>query len=74
MAFDYSKLRGRIVEKYGNQGAFANAMGLSERTLSLKLNCKVAWKQTEICKAITLLELTNDDIQQYFFANEVQSI
>ena len=74
MAFDYSKLKGRIIEKYGSQGAFSIVMEWSERTLSLKLNGKVAWKQTEICKAINLLELTNDDIQRYFFAKEVQNV
>ena len=26
MAFDYSKLKGRIIEKYDSQSSFANAM------------------------------------------------
>ena len=38
MAFDYSKLRGKIVEKFGTQTEFSKAMNLSERTMSLKLN------------------------------------
>ena len=38
MAFDYSKLKGKIVEKFQTQQAFAKAMELSERSLSLKLN------------------------------------
>ena len=37
MAFDYSKLKGRIIEKYDSQSSFANAMEWSERTLSLSL-------------------------------------
>lgn len=41
MSFDYSKLRGRIVEKFGTQVNFAKAIKLSERTLSLKLNGKI---------------------------------
>lgn len=41
MAFDYNKLRGKIVKKYKTQGAFAKAMGVSERTLSLKLNGRI---------------------------------
>ena len=45
MAFDYRKLRGKIVEKYGSQSEFSVVMGLSERTLSLKMNSKVPWKQ-----------------------------
>ena len=35
---------------------------------------KRPWKQVEILKAIKLLELSKDDIQEYFFALEVQDI
>ena len=72
MAFDYSKLRGRIVEKFGSQMSFAKAMNISERTLSLKMSGKRTWKQTEICLAINLLGLSNSDIQNYFFSLKVQ--
>lgn len=74
MAFNYSKLRGRIIEKYGSQSDFAKALGCSERTLSFKMTGKRPWKQTEIVSAIKLLELTEDDIQDYFFALEIQNI
>lgn len=72
MAFDYSKLRGRIVEKFGSQTSFAKAMDISERTLSLKMSGKRTWKQTEICFAINLLGLSNEDILEYFFTLKVQ--
>lgn len=74
MAFNYSKLKGRIVEIFGSQISFAKAMEWSERTLSLKLNGKVPWKQTDIAKAIRLLKLSDSDIQDYFFTMEVQNI
>ncbi len=74
MAFDYSKLRGKIVEKYVNQILFAKAMNWSERTLSQKINGKIPWKQTDICKAIELLGLSEDDIQTYFFTIKVQKV
>ena len=51
MSYDYSKLRGRIVEKFGTLGAFSRAMGWSERTNGLKLNGAVEWNQSEIVKA-----------------------
>lgn len=38
MSYDYSKLRGKIVEVFGKNEPFATAMDMSERTLSLKLN------------------------------------
>lgn len=74
MAFDYSKLKGKIVEKYGSQSAFAKDLGYSERTLSLKMNGKVPWKQTDICKIVELLSISKEDIQDYFFTMKVQNI
>lgn len=72
MAFDYSKLKGRIIEKCSSQYKFAEKIGMSERTLSLKLNSLVPWKQMEICKAISILELSKEDIKDYFFKEKVQ--
>ena len=74
MAFDYNKLRGRIVEKYGSQIEFAKAMDWSENTLSKKMNGKVPWKQTDICTAISLLGLSESNVQEYFFTLKVQNI
>lgn len=68
MAFNYSKLVGKIVEVFGTQLRFSEAMGLSERTISLKLNSKVEWKQGEIARACNLLGIETDDIPAYFFA------
>ena len=64
---DYSKLKGRIVEKFGTQEAFSKMMNLSERSVSLKLQGKVGWKQVEISKAIDILDLCDADIPEYFF-------
>ena len=65
MAFNYNKLRGKIVEIYGSQIEFAKAMKWSEKTLSLKLNGKVPWKQTDIMTAVQILGLSESDIQDY---------
>lgn len=67
MGYDYSKLNGKIVEVFGTRGNFAKQMGLSERTISLKLNNKVFWKQNEIQKAINLLNIQIKEMQDYFF-------
>lgn len=72
MAFNYNKLRGRIIEKYGTQGRFAKAVGVSERTLSLKLNNKIFFSQDEITKISELLNIASNEIQVYFFEKEVQ--
>ncbi|CEO20644.1 DUF739 family protein [Paraclostridium sordellii] len=72
MAFDYRKLKGKIVEEYGTQGCFAKALGVSERTLSLKLNNKVFFTQNEMKKCSELLNIDLDKILIYFFKEKVQ--
>ena len=72
MPYNYSKLLGRIVEKVRTQGEFAERMGVSERTMSLKLNGKIDWKQAEILKACHLLNICENEIPLYFFTTEVQ--
>ncbi|MFD1451532.1 DUF739 family protein [Oceanobacillus sojae] len=72
MKFNYSSLYNKIVEKYGNQHNFAKASGLSEKSITLKLNGKAEWEQEEIAKAIELLEIDSSDIPWYFFNYKVQ--
>lgn len=68
MPYNYSKLNGLIVEKCGTQAKFSSMMGLSEHTISRKLNGKVGWKQQEIGKACEVLNIPNEKIADYFFA------
>ena len=70
--YNYNKLSGRIIEVFGTRYKFAEAMGWSERTLSLKMNGNRDWKQLDISKAIKLLNLTAEDIPLYFFNRNVQ--
>lgn len=68
MPFNYSKLNGKIVEVCGTQARFSEVMRLSERTISLKLNGKIEWKQSEIISACQILGISDGDIPEYFFA------
>lgn len=72
--YDYSKLSGRIKEKFGTQQSFARKIGMSERTLSLKLSGKREWKQKDINIACEALELASADIPLYFFFHSVQNL
>ncbi|MEE0095600.1 MAG: DUF739 family protein [Oscillospiraceae bacterium] len=72
MSYDYSRLAGKITKKYCTQAKFAEAMNLSERTISLKLNGKIDWKQAEIKKACELLGIGVTKIPDYFFTVKVQ--
>ncbi len=66
----YAKLRGRIVEKFGSQSAFAAAMGWREALLSAKLNGKSKWEFTEVMKVCEMLEIPLDEAHLYFFCTE----
>ena len=70
--FDYSKLRGRIREKFKTESAFAKAMNLSHNSISKKLNGKIMFVQNEIDKAMVLLEIPDDEISTYFFTPKAQ--
>lgn len=67
MPYDYSKLAGRIREKLGTQRKLAKAIGLSERSVSLKMTGEIGWKQQEMADACRVLELDVQDIPTYFF-------
>ena len=67
MPYRYNKLRGRIVEKYGTQSKFAEALGLSNNSLSNKLNCKIGFSQEDILKWSELLDISSGDFYEYFF-------
>ena len=66
----YAKLRGRIVEKFGSQSAFATAMEWREALLSAKLNNKSEWSFAEVMKACDLLEIPQSEAYLYFFCAE----
>lgn len=67
MAKDYEALRRRILGKFGSLGAFAEALGPTASTLSLKLNGKSDWTRAEIESAQKLLDLTPEEVLEYFF-------
>lgn len=74
MRFNYAKLKGRIIEKYGTQEDFAKAIGLTPTTFSFKINGKSSWKNDEIAKAAELLEISPNEIVEYFFNYKVQEL
>lgn len=71
--FDYSKLRGRIVEKYGSQRQFADAVGVSEQTITSKMNGRVAISQDDVITWSELLDIEAVDIGVYFFTYKLSN-
>jgi transcriptional regulator with XRE-family HTH domain len=70
--YDYSKLIGRIKEYGFTQERLAAEIGVSESTLSFKLNNRAYFRQEEIRKICDLLEIEDAEIGAYFFALKVQ--
>ena len=71
MEYDYSKLRGRIVEMCGTSIVFAEKVGMSKTTVSQKLNNKVAWSQDDICKSCDVLDIPLERAGEFFLVKKL---
>lgn len=69
---DYSKLKGRIVEKYGKQSAFAEKINVSEKTMSEWLNNQKYWKHESMIAAVKALDIPESEVGAYFFTLLIQ--
>lgn len=67
LGFNYNKLRGRIVEIYGSQRNFSDKIGLSEQSITAKLNGRSDFSQEDILSWCNALNLQKSDIGKYFF-------
>lgn len=70
-SYNTDRLKARIVEKFGDQKTFAEALETSESTLSRYLSEGRDWKGSLIVKAIKLLEIPDDEVNAYFFEPKV---
>lgn len=71
MAFDYRKLKGRIVEKYGSQTRFVKEYGISENSFSMKMNNKTRFSSDDIVKMSEMLDIPKEKVGEYFFTEKV---
>ena len=67
-SYEYAKLRGRIVEKFGTLCAFAEKLGISNVCMSKKLNGKIGFSQQDIEEWAKELEIPKSEYIDYFFA------
>ena len=63
----YDRLRGRIIEKYGSQEKFKDALGISSTALSNKMRGETGFSQKDIIKWCNLLEIDLHDVGSYFY-------
>lgn len=63
----YRKLRGRIVEVYGSQAAFARQLGVAYNTMSAKMTGKTGISSEDIVLWCEMLDIRRGEIGTYFF-------
>ncbi|WP_455652068.1 DUF739 family protein [Phascolarctobacterium sp.] len=67
MTYDYSLLEKKIKEVFFSKERFAEKMGISRASLYSKLIGKTQFKQSEMLKALKLLNLKESELSRYFF-------
>lgn len=72
--FDYSKLRGRIVEKYGSIEAFSNEVSISNISVSKKLNNKVPLSRDDMIEWSGLLDIPLEEYGVFYFAQKLNNV
>lgn len=70
MAYDYTKLRGRIKERFGTETAFAKAIHMNRTSLSLRLTGIREFTQSQILLFASALGIAPNEIGEYFFATK----
>lgn len=71
VSFDYSELEGKIKSKGLTQAELAKKIGMTPTTLSLKLNGQAFFKQKEISRICSILDIEQKDIGLFFYAEAV---
>lgn len=72
--YDYNKLQGRIKEMLKTQMKYAEALNISATSINNKLNNRTPFTQEEISESVKILNISNKDIQKYFFTKKVEKI
>lgn len=68
LGFEYRKLRGRIVEKYGTFNAFFEKLTITNIQASKKINGRAGFSQKDIVEWCGLLEIDLKDVGHFFYA------
>ncbi len=70
--YDYSKLLGRIKEKYGTRDKLVEKITISSTSLNLRLNNKLKFDQQDIKELSEALDIQEAEIPDYFFQEKVR--
>lgn len=69
--YDYSKLLGRIKEKYNTRENLSKHISISLTSLNLRLNNSLKFNQQDITELCDVLDIKEDEIPLYFFKEKV---
>ena len=67
--YHFNELRGRIVEICGSQRCFSDKIGLSEQSVTAKLNGRSEFSMDDIVTWCNALNIDKSEIGTYFFGN-----
>lgn len=70
--YDYSKLLGRIKEKYGTRKNLVDKITISLTSLNLRLNNQLEFTQQDIRELCEALDILEEEIPIYFFTEKVR--
>lgn len=71
LKFNYSKLRGRIVEHYGTVTRFCGENKMNMQNFSKKLNNAAHFSIEDVINISELLSIPDEEIADYFFVEKV---
>ena len=67
-------LRGRIIERYGSQKAFAEAVAETPQSISAKLNGRAEFTEGAVRRWSSALGIETGDIGEFFYASDIQTV
>lgn len=70
--YNYSKLKGKIVELEMTLDEYAKYIGITEQTLNKRFKNQRPFTQPEMAKSMQLFDEPVENIHLYFFAKKVQ--
>lgn len=69
--YDYSKLLGRIKEKYNTRENLSKHISISITSLNSRLNNSLKFNQQDIDELCNALDINEEEIPIYFFTEKV---
>lgn len=70
-SFDFSRLKGRIIERHGSLSGFADVLGKPVSHVSRCLRGEIEFNQPRVMEWCEVLEIPCDEIAYFFYVLKV---